>query len=82
MEVTGPAKAEQKLPEPASRDGYYRDTFVVAYRLKPAEAKPNVFSGLKSCSEQPDHPLKMLADGDPRTFWVSTNGTLRVGPSR
>ena len=32
--VTGPVKLEQKLPEPASRDGYYHDAFVVAYRLK------------------------------------------------
>ena len=30
--VSGPGRLEQKLQEPASRDGYYRDTFVVAYR--------------------------------------------------
>ena len=32
--TTGPARFEQKLPEPKSRDGYYRDTFVVGYRLR------------------------------------------------
>ncbi|MCX6907528.1 MAG: glycosyl hydrolase, partial [Verrucomicrobia bacterium] len=80
--VTGPGKIEQKLTEPASRDGYYRDAFVVAYRLKPTEAKQSMFAGLKSCSEQPTQPLKNLADGDPNTFWVSTTGKLRVGPSR
>jgi len=80
--ATGPANFAQKLPEPASRDGYYRDAVVVAYRLKSAGAKESVFSGLKSCSEQPTQPLKNLADGDPNTFWVSTTGKLRVGPSR
>jgi hypothetical protein len=80
--VTGPAKFAQQLPQPASRDNYYRDAFVVAYRLKPADAKKSVFAGLKSCSELPGHPLKALSDGDPKTFWVSTTGKLRVGPSR
>ncbi len=80
--VNGPAKIRQKLPEPASRDGYYRDAFVVAYRLKPADAKQSVFAGLKSGSEQPAQPLKNLADGDPKTFWVSASGKQRVGPSR
>jgi hypothetical protein len=79
--VTGPGKVVQKLPEPASRDNYYRDAFAVAYRLKESEAK-SVFAGLKSCSEQPTQPLKHLADGNPDTFWISTSGKLRVGPSR
>ncbi|OGV62728.1 MAG: hypothetical protein A2283_12070, partial [Lentisphaerae bacterium RIFOXYA12_FULL_48_11] len=80
--VTGPAKIVQKLPEPANRDGYYRDAFVVAYCLKPGDAKTGAFAGMKSCSEQPAQPLKYLADGNPDTFWVSTTGKLRVGPSR
>ncbi|MDD4868984.1 MAG: glycosyl hydrolase [Kiritimatiellae bacterium] len=80
--ITGPAKIAQKLPEPASRDNYYRDAFVVAYRLKPGKEKTGLFAGLKSCSDQPGHPLKNLADGNPDTFWVSTTGKLRVGPSR
>ena len=32
--VNGPAKIEQQLPEPTSRDGYYRDAYVVAYPLR------------------------------------------------
>ncbi|HNY29144.1 MAG TPA: glycosyl hydrolase, partial [Candidatus Sumerlaeota bacterium] len=39
LRVTGPAKVEAALPVPPSRDGYYRDLFVVAYREKPAPAK-------------------------------------------
>jgi hypothetical protein len=35
--AAGPARLEQTLPTPPSRDGYYRDAFVVAYRLKPAD---------------------------------------------
>ena len=31
--VTGSAAIVQKLPEPPKREGYYRDAFVVAYRL-------------------------------------------------
>ena len=34
-QVTGPAKMNSKLPDPDSRDGYYRDAFAVAYRLQP-----------------------------------------------
>lgn len=80
--VIGPVNLKQKLPEPASRERYYRDAFVVAYRLKPAHEKESLLGGLKSCSEQPARPLNNLADGDPNTFWVSTTGKLRVGPSR
>ena len=80
--VTGPAQLVEKLPEPASLDGYYREAHVVAYRLKPADETKSRFAGLKSCSEQPGNSLKLLADGDPKTFWVSTTGKLRVGPSR
>ena len=80
--VAGPAKFQQKLPEPASRDGYYRDAYLVAYRLKQSDEKGSLLSGLTSCSEQPAHRVANLADGDPKTFWVSTTGKLQVGPSR
>ena len=33
MRVTGPAPYDQKLLAPKSRDGYYRDLFLVAYPL-------------------------------------------------
>ncbi|MDH7501141.1 MAG: glycosyl hydrolase [Verrucomicrobiota bacterium] len=35
-QVRGPGKIEEKLPMPQSRDGYYRDLFVIGYRLKSA----------------------------------------------
>ncbi len=34
MRVTGPAQFQEQLPLPKSRDDYYRDLFVIAYRLK------------------------------------------------
>jgi len=33
--TTGPGAFDETLPAPQSRDGYYRDLFVVAYPLKP-----------------------------------------------
>jgi len=45
--VTGPAKLEQKLPEPAIRDGYYRDAMIVAYPLKPTQEKDDLPAGSK-----------------------------------
>lgn len=79
--VTGPAKVEQKLPEPPSRDGYYRDAVVVAYPLKPVEKDSGLPAKPTACSEQPDHPVKNLADGDPDTFWVSSGVRPGAGPS-
>jgi hypothetical protein len=34
LPVEGPRMFEEKLPEPKSRDGYYRDLFVIAYPVK------------------------------------------------
>jgi hypothetical protein len=36
---TGPTNLQQTLPLPKSRDKYYRDTFVIAYPLKPGHAR-------------------------------------------
>ncbi len=36
--VTGPTNFDQALPAPKSRDNYYRDLFVVAYRIRPDQA--------------------------------------------
>jgi hypothetical protein len=36
--VTGPTNFNAALPAPKSRDNYYRDTFVVAYRIRPGQA--------------------------------------------
>jgi (4-O-methyl)-D-glucuronate---lignin esterase len=34
FEIVGPTNFDATLPAPAQRDNYYRDTFVVAYRVK------------------------------------------------
>ena len=78
--VIGPGKIEQKLPEPARRDGYYRDAFVVAYRLKEAESK-KVFLGARASSEQRDHGVTAMGDGDTATFWASAGGKAGQGPT-
>ena len=36
--VTGPTNLDLAVPAPKSRDNYYRDTFVIAYRLRPDQA--------------------------------------------
>ncbi len=38
MRVAGPTNFDQALPAPKSRDNYYRDLFVVAYRIRPDQA--------------------------------------------
>ena len=40
LQLTGPAPVERAMPVPKSRDNYYRDLFVVAYRLKQKEELP------------------------------------------
>jgi hypothetical protein len=81
-QVQGPAQVEQKLPEPKSRDGYYRDLFVVAYRLKPAQGTRNSFKDITASSARPDHPAKDAADGSTASFWVSLGEQPGEGPSR
>lgn len=36
--ATGPTNFDQALPAPKNRENYYRDTFVVAYRIRPDQA--------------------------------------------
>jgi len=38
LRMTGPTNFDQTLPVPQSRENYYRDTFVVAYRIRPDQA--------------------------------------------
>ncbi len=38
LRVTGPTNLDLALPAPKSRDNYYRDLFVVAYRIRPDQA--------------------------------------------
>jgi len=80
--VTGPAKIEQPLPQPAGRDGYYRDAHVVAYPLRSRDATEHLSARVSSQSKQSEHAVELLADGDPATFWVSAGERPGVGPSR
>jgi hypothetical protein len=79
FQTNGPAKLAQTLPLPQSRDNYYRDLFVVAYRLK--EAKPGG-PVLTASSEQADHPAKWAGDGDLDSHWVSNSTEPGKGPTR
>jgi hypothetical protein len=40
LKITGGTNLEVKLPEPKAREDFYRDTFVVAYKLKNSAAHP------------------------------------------
>lgn len=80
--VTGPGKVSLALPVPKHRDGYYRDQFVVAYRLRASQAAEDAFTGLTAASEQASHPAGLAGDGDPGTFWVSSADQPGEGPSR
>jgi hypothetical protein len=77
--AAGGARVEMKLPLPKIRDNYYRDTAVVAYRLK-AAAQNNV--SVTASSSQPEHPANFAADGESNTFWVSSGTKAGEGPTR
>ncbi len=79
--VSGPGKTNTKLPAPKSRDGYYRDLFLIAYPLKTTRQAENVLR-VRTDSEQQAHPAKLLVDGDPNTFWVSAGNRQGQGPTR
>ena len=82
VRAVGPASLNQKLPEPKSRDGFYRDLFVVAWPLKPAAKASALLARVTASSEQAGHPATAAADGDGETFWVSGGDKAGGGPSR
>ena len=77
IQIEGPARFSQKLPEPASRNGYYRDISVLAYPTR----KPQELDYAIGCSSfQEEFPVANAIDGDPGTFWVSViAGSQLVG---
>ena len=81
-QAEGPKQFTDKLPAPKSRDGYYRDLLVVAYRLKPAPAKDQRFTGITASSQQTGHPAAKAVDGDTGSYWVSRGTELDEGPTR
>ena len=80
--VEGPTNWVQHLPEPKRRDGYYRDLFVVAYRLKSNPAAQEQFAGITASSAQSGHPAKDAIDGDTESFWVSGGTNSGQGPTK
>ena len=75
--ASGPSEIQQRLPMPAVRDNYYRDLFVVAYRLKQGVTNESVFAGTTASSQQPDHPASAAVDGDSGSFWASGKPATR-----
>ena len=78
--TNGPAKFNQALPMPKTRDGFWRDTAVVAYRTRPLDSLP-AHVGITASSAQPEHPAEMALDGQPDTCWVSAGTKPGQGPS-
>jgi hypothetical protein len=81
IRVNGPGKIEQQLPEPSSRDGYYREAYVVAYPLRSDDEEKYLSARIQGSSKQTGRSIELLADGDPATFWVSAGEQPGVGPS-
>ena len=79
--VSGGKEFNAKLGEPRGRDNYYRDLFVVAYRLKPDIAR-TLTPKVRASSQQAEHPARHIADGNDETIWVSDSTTPGGGPSR
>jgi hypothetical protein len=76
--ITGGTRIEARLPAPKSREGFYRDSFVVAWRLK--SAPKNKFT-VSASSSQPDYPPRLAVDGDGAAFWVSGGTQAGQGPT-
>ena len=81
LRVTGPTNLSLALARPKVRDDYYRDQFVVAYRVKPDSAAP-AGASVSASSEQTNHPASDAADGSADSYWVSNSDQAGQGPSR
>ncbi len=79
LKTSGGTHLTVKLPPPPAREGYYRDTAVVAYRRKDASGNS---STLTASSSLPEHLADLAGDGDDATFWVSGGTKAGEGPSR
>ena len=81
LQVQGPAKLAKKLPVPKHRDNFYRDTFVLAYRVKEAALNRLPRPEASASSAQADRAAALAADGDSETFWVSQGAKAGEGPT-
>ena len=77
--ISGGTNLVVKLPSPPARENYYRDSVVLAYRLK---TSPENAATISASSSQAEYPPTLAADGDAATFWVSANTQAGQGPTR
>jgi hypothetical protein len=80
LRITGPKKFSGPLPMPVQIDHFYRDTFVLAYRLK-AEAAAVADPQISASSAQPGHAPEALLHGDGNTYWISNGRQAGKGPT-
>jgi hypothetical protein len=69
------------LPAPKSQDGFYRDTYVLAYRMKDEPARADLRPAISASTSQDGMPPEKMLDGDASTFWVSRGKQEGEGPS-
>jgi hypothetical protein len=81
MRVQGGTRFAGKLEPPKSRDGFYRDLFVLAFPVNPAAQPQPARPTLTASSAQPEHAARAAGDGDINTFWVSGGTEPGQGPS-
>jgi hypothetical protein len=79
LKAMGPTNLSVALPKPESRDGFYRDSFVLAYRAN-ADAVAVPIPALSTSSWQGAPREHVMFDGDPSTFWVSDKGPTPQSP--
>ena len=78
--ASGPAKFDQALPVPKTRDGFYRDIAVVAYPAR-TEGSPPSPASFTASSAQTEHAPELACDGKPDTYWVSAGKKAGEGPT-
>ena len=77
--LAGPRHFSDALPQPKARDDFYRDTCVLAYRLKDGAgaSQPQI----SVSSAQAEGNTAAMLDGSTDTFWVSHGSATGQGPS-
>lgn len=75
----GGKRVEINLPRPATVDGFYADSAVVAVPA-PSPNGPGIDLA-KASSEQPDMGAGLAIDAKPETFWVSRGAKTGEGPT-
>jgi hypothetical protein len=77
IEIKGPLAASKVLPEPPTREGFYRDIAVLAYPIRDSDAGISVTAR----SSQPEFVPQNAIDQKPDTIWVSGGTRPGQGPT-